>query len=192
MSPSIPYGIASLAGPVYHSLRTLEERDHQARKFLGGDALAEEAGTTCDRLYTAMFLTSATVAEILEETVDWDKVDGVFTYEYLEVSIAPPHDDGSLPAWIWQHTPPEWWAELAESGVVNNERRQRLVRQIYLWAQTRGVSMLTDFTLDVEQLECRYRHEHPALPIALWKRAVEAGCTEGYWQWVKASLGPAV
>ena len=189
MSPSIPYGIASLAGPVYHSLRTLEERDGQARRFLGGVALAEEAGTTCDRLYTAMFLMSATVATILEEAVDWDEVDGVFTYEYLEVSIAPPHDDGSLPAWLWQRLTPEWWGEFSESGVVNNERHQWLVHQIYLWGHTRGIVMLTpDFALEVDQLKYKYLPEHPTLSIALWRQAVEAGCTDGYWPWVKASL----
>ena len=49
--------------------------------------------------------------------------------------------------------------------------------------------MLTpDFALEVDQLKYKYLPEHPTLSIALWRQAVEAGCTDGYWPWVKASL----
>ena len=190
MNQNFIYEIASSASAIFQSLCSLEERDSRARRFLSQETLSEEAGTSCDRLRTAMFLLSVSAAKILEDSVDWDEVEGVFSYDYLEASsVLPPHDDRSLPAWLWQRLTPEWWGEFSESGVVNNERHQWLVHQIYLWGHTRGIVMLTpDFALEVDQLKYKYLPEHPTLSIALWRQAVEAGCTDGYWPWVKASL----
>ena len=180
-------GNAILASAVFESFCRIEKMDCHSRVFMRMDTFCEEAGTCYSRWLTAAFLFSLQIAEELDSMVDWDRVDGVFTYEHLEVRQGPNiRLCNSLPAALWGAMTLDRWADMAESATPCD--KEWLRARIYAWAQANSVPLLPvvpDHEMGVAELEEKYGREHPVHTKAQWRDSVAAGYCLGYWDWVK-------
>lgn len=178
---------AVLASAIFESFCRIEKRDRESRTFLGMDTLYEEAGTCHSRWLTAAFLFSIQTAAELESLIDWDLVDGVFTYEHLETIEGPRvHNCRSLPAALWNAMSFERWADMSEGGDLCD--REWLRTRICGWAQANDVPLVAvtlDKDMSSEALKEKYAPEHPDYPKSFWLGAVGRGYENGYWDYVR-------